>query len=81
MKNFQVIERSMILGYTLGYCSSSDTFVIFTDYVSDVAIKVINSVLDLHPKSCIKIVTDEDRAKQISLAPQWLKALSELGVN
>ncbi len=81
MNDFQVIERSVTLGYVLGYCSSSGTYVIFADWVSDVVAKVINSVLDLHPKSCITIVTDEDKAKQMSHTPQWLNALSELGVN
>lgn len=81
MNDFQIIERSVIWGYVLGYCSSSDTFVIFADWVSGVVVKVINSVLDLHPKSCIEIVTDEDKAKQMSHAPQWLNALSELGIN
>lgn len=81
MNDFQVVERSVTLGYVLGYCSSLDTFVIFADWRSDIVVKVINSVFDLHPQSCVTIVTDEDKAKQISHTPQWLTALSELGIS
>lgn len=70
-----------MLGYVLGYCSSSDTYVIFSSWLSDEVAKVINATLEYHPKACITFLSDEDRAKDISHTPQWLTALSELGYN
>lgn len=69
-----------MLGYVLGYCSSSDTYVIFSSWLSDEVAKVVNAILEYSPTACVTIVTDEKRAKAISDTPQWLTALSELGI-
>lgn len=76
----EIIERSIMLGYVLGYCSSSNTYVIFSPWLSDEVAKVINSTLEYYPKACITFLSDEDKAKEISHTPQWLTALSELGI-
>ncbi len=70
-----------MLGYVLGYCSSSDTYVIYCSWLSDEVAKVVNSVLEYYPKAVVTVVADEERAKEMSHAPQWLTALSELGIN
>ena len=77
----EIIERSVMLGYVLGYCSSSDTYVIFSSWLSDEVAKVINATIEYSPKALVTFLSDENRAKEISHTPQWLTALSELGYN
>lgn len=77
----EIIERSVMLGYVLGFCSDTDTYVIYSAWLSDEVAKVVNSVLEYYPKAVVTIVTDEGKAKEMSHAPQWLTALSELGIN
>lgn len=79
MLELEIIERSLMFGYVLGYCSDTDTYIIYSVWLSDEVEKVINSVLECYPKACVTIVTDIARAKQVSHSPQWLTALQELG--
>lgn len=78
MLELEIIERSLMLGYVLGYCSDTDTYTVYSPLLSDEVVKVANITLDYYPNACMMIVTDKARAKQVCNSPQWLKALSEL---
>lgn len=74
----EIMERSLMLDYILGYCSCIDTYVIYSSWLSDEVVKVINATLEYYPNACVMIVTDIERAKQVSNSRQWLTALDEL---
>lgn len=77
-----IIEYSVLLGYAVGYIADTDTYVIYSLMMfGDVAHGLVNSLLDFHPSSCVLIVTDEQRAKGLINAPQWVKVIDELNAN
>lgn len=78
MDDLEVFEYSVVFGYILAYRASSDSYVIFSHTFNDVVVSVIKILFDTFPLMGVEIVIDEDKAKQMSNSPQWLKALSEM---
>lgn len=77
-----VIEYSSLLGYAVGYIADTDTYVIYSLMMfGETAQNVVNSLFDIHPTSCITLVGDEQRAKGLINAPQWVKAIDETNAN
>lgn len=78
MDDLEVFEYSIALDYVLAHRASSESFVIFSHTISDAVVNVIKVLFTAFPLMGIEIVIDEDKAKQMSNSPQWLKALSEM---
>lgn len=78
MLELEVIERSIMLGYVLGYCYASKVYVVYSCTLSEAATVVINTVLGDSPEACVLIAGTREKAESISHSHEWLKAVDEV---